>query len=479
MKLRDILERIEILKSNADPEMEITGVCSDSREIKPGNVFVAIKGYESDGNKYIPSAMAAGAVCVISEALPDDCAGVEVKDARKALALATANYYGNPASKLKVIGVTGTNGKTTTTNLIKEIIERTTGAKVGLIGTNENMIGDLSIEASRTTPGADELQKLFSMMVEAGCEYVVMEVSSHALYLDRVYGIEFEVGVFTNLTQDHLDFHKTMEEYGKAKAKLFQISKVGVVNMDDSYAHMMTENAACPIFTVSTEHDEADLVAKNIVLKADSVNFCALMLGNLERVRLGIPGMFSVYNALSALAVCINLGISLEDASAALGKCSGIKGRAEVVPTGRDFTVLIDYAHTPDAIENILNTVRGFAKGRVILLFGCGGDRDSSKRHIMGEIGTRLADFCVITSDNPRTEEPRAIIKDILSGISDKNGKYIVIENRKEAIGWAIEHAETDDVIILAGKGHETYQIIGKTYHHFDEREVVAEFLNK
>lgn len=479
MKLRDVLKNTDIIEFRADLETEITGVSSDSRNIKPGNVFVAIKGFESDGHKYIPNAIKAGAVCVICDELPEGVPGAVAADTRKALSVMTANFFGNPASKMKIIGVTGTNGKTTTTLLVKEILENVTGAKVGLVGTISNMIGDVELETSRTTPGADELQTLFAQMADAGCEYVVMEVSSHALALDRVYGIDFEIGVFTNLTQDHLDFHGTMEEYGKAKAKLFDICKKGIINMDDEYYRLITENAKCDIFTVSAERNEADLVAKDIKLRADGVVFCALAIGKLEKIRLGIPGMFSVYNGLTALAVCVNLGISLEDAAEALSKCKGVKGRAEVVPTGRDFTILIDYAHTPDALENILKTAKGYAKGRVVALFGCGGDRDSKKRPIMGKIAVENADFTIVTSDNPRTEEPRAIINDILAGIKCPKSKYTVIENRKEAIGWAIENARPDDVIILAGKGHETYQTIGKENHHFDEREIVAEFLAK
>lgn len=479
MKLGEVLKNIDVVSCGISMDTEITGVSCDSRKILPGCLFVAIKGFESDGNKYIPAALSAGAACVLGDSIPDGVEGIRVRDGRKALSVATANFYGNPASKLKIIGITGTNGKTTTTNLVKEIIEKALGEKVGLIGTNSNMIGGRELPASRTTPGADELQELFSDMVREGCRYAVMEVSSHALALDRVYGINFEVGAFTNLTRDHLDFHKTMEEYGKAKAKLFSVSKKGIVNIDDQYAGLIMENAKCPIFKISTLDDRADLTAKNIVLKADGVSFSALTIGKLIKVRLGIPGMFSVYNALTALAVCLNLGVSLEDAVKALGECHGIKGRAEVVPTGRDFSVLIDYAHTPDAVENIIKTVKGYAKGRVVVLFGCGGDRDKTKRPIMGNIATELADFAVITSDNPRTEDPNAIIEDILKGVKARKDKYKVIENRREAIGWAVKNAKPDDVIILAGKGHETYQVIGKENHHFDEREIVAEFLKK
>lgn len=479
MKLSELISCIDN-KCFADPEIEINGISCDSRSTKPGDVFVAVRGYESDGHSYIGKAVENGAVCVICEEAPSvPIPYVLCDNTRRALALVSAEFYGRPAEKLKIVGVTGTNGKTTTTNLIKSVIERATGAKVGLIGTIGNMIGDEMLDTERTTPESCELQKLFREMVDAGCEYAVMEVSSHALYLDRVYGVEFEVGVFTNLTQDHLDFHKTMDAYAEAKAMLFSQCRKGAINMDDPYATFMTTSAKCPVMLFSARSQEADLTSMDVRLSAEGVLFSALTLGELRRIRLGIPGMFSVYNALAALAAAMQLGISLEDASTALNGSACVKGRAEVVPTGRDFTVLIDYAHTPDAVENILKTAKGFAKGRVVALLGCGGDRDRTKRPIMGKLAVDLADFVIITSDNPRTEEPGEIIKDILKGVEGTKTPYEVIENRKEAIGWAINHAQKDDVIVLAGKGHETYQIIGKTKYHFDEREVVAEFLKE
>ncbi len=481
MKLKELLRGVNIIECHADADMEIGGVSYDSRSTKGGDMFVAIAGYTSDGHEYIAAAVERGAVCVMCQRIPelDSIPYVLVDDTRKGLALASAHFFGDPAEKMKIVGVTGTNGKTTTTSLIKSMLEKSEGAKVGLIGTNCNMIGDIEVGTERTTPESYELQKLFKDMYEAGCEYVIMEVSSHALYLSRVYGINFEVGVFTNLTRDHLDFHKTMEEYGEAKALLFKQSKKGVINIDDEYAEMMIKAVECPVYTYSAKTDEADLTAKSIELKPDGVSFCALEIGKLEKVKLGIPGEFSVYNGLAAIATVVNLGIDLETACKTLSESHGVKGRAEVVPTGRDFTVIIDYAHTPDALENILKTVKGFAKGRVVALFGCGGDRDKTKRPIMGKIGVELADLAIITSDNPRTEDPSAIINDILQGVTGKKKSYKVIENRREAIGWALKNALPDDIILLAGKGHEDYQIIGKEKHHFDEREVVAEFLSQ
>jgi UDP-N-acetylmuramoyl-L-alanyl-D-glutamate--2,6-diaminopimelate ligase len=341
------------------------------------------------------------------------------------------------------------------------------------------MIGDIELHTERTTPESNELQELFAKMYDAGCEYVVMEVSSHALFLDRVYGITFEAAVFTNLTEDHLDFHPTMEDYGKAKAILFTMCRKGAVNIDDEYAHLMLEAATAPILKYSMSDSAAELHAEDVVLHDDSVSFTAVYNNEKCNASLAIPGKFSVYNALSAISAAIMLGIELKSAVAALAQCHGVMGRAEVVPTGRDFTIIIDYAHTPDALENIISTVRGIARGRVVTLFGCGGDRDSKKRPIMGSIAAEKSDFVIVTSDNPRTEEPGAIINDILQGMQDTKTPYVVIENRREAIGWAIKNAQPRDIIILAGKGHETYQILGREKVHFDEREVVAEYLSE
>ena len=478
MKLSEIISKIDVIRMTADPDMEINGISYDSRSTAPGDMFVAVTGYESDGHRYIGAAVERGAVCVLCEREPEtDIPYVLVENTRRGLALASKNYFRDPTSSMKLVGVTGTNGKTTTTTLIKTIIEKTLGAKVGLIGTNGNMIGDAFLPTERTTPESYELYKLFREMADAGCGYAVMEVSSHALYLDRVCGLTFEVGVFSNLTQDHLDFHKTMDAYAEAKAILFTKCRHGVINIDDPYAHVMLNAATCPVMTYSVDDDGADLVAKRLRMHADSVEFCALTTGNIEAIRLGIPGRFSVYNGLAAYGACISLGIAPSDVAAALNECHGVKGRAEVVPTGRDFTILIDYAHTPDALENIITTVKEVAKGRTVTLFGCGGDRDRTKRPIMGRIASELSDFVIVTSDNPRTEEPGAIISDILEGMKDTQTPYVVIENRRDAIAWAIHNARKDDVIILAGKGHETYQILGKKKIHFDEREAVAEIL--
>lgn len=479
MKLRDILKDIEITEMGADPDTDISAVEADSRKVSGGALFVAVVGYESDGHRFIPSAAEKGAVCVLCEKKPEiDIPYVITKDTRKGLAMSSANFYDRPSDKMKIVGVTGTNGKTTTTSIIKFLIEQTTGAKVGLIGTNGNMIGFENIDTERTTPESNELQALFAKMYDAGCSYVVMEVSSHALYLDRVYGVKFDVGCFTNLTEDHLDFHKTMEEYGRAKAILFDRCRVGSINIDDEYGKVIKENAKSPCVTCSVK-EKADFCAENIILRDDGVEF-DLVHGDLSyNVKLAIPGEFNIYNAMTALSACSLLGIPIQKAAEAIKSFGGVMGRAEVVNTGRDFTVIIDYAHTPDALENIIKTVRGYAAGRVVTLFGCGGDRDVLKRPIMGKIAAELSDFVIVTSDNPRTEVPEKIIEDILEGLKDTATPYTVIENRKEAIGWAVANAKSRDIIILAGKGHETYQIIGKEKFHFDEREIVAEFLGE
>ena len=478
MKLWELIDGIETVKTACSPDTEIAGITNDSRKVGPGYAFIAVRGYESDGHRYIQSAAEKGAAVVICEEEPScPVPYVVVENSRAAEALIAANFYCRPAERLKMVGVTGTNGKTTTTNLVKHIIESATGEKCGLIGTNMNMIGDVELPAERTTPDSIELQELLRRMADEGCAYCVMEVSSHALYLDRVKGIRFAVGAFTNLTEDHLDFHETMDAYAEAKSRLFGMCDRAVINLDDEYAGLMQSAAACPVYTFSVSSNDATLTAKDIRLKQNGVSFCTLTDCGIKKIRLAIPGMFSVYNAMCAISIAVSLGIKMDDAINALGECSGVQGRAEVVPTGRDFTVLIDYAHTPDALENILKTVRGFAEGRVVLLFGCGGDRDRSKRHIMGEIAVRLADYVYITSDNPRTEVPMDIINEILEGVRGTKTPYEVIENRREAIRTAIANARQGDVIILAGKGHETYQIIGREKLHFDEREEVRDAL--
>ncbi len=478
MKLKALLKDVKVLKIFAETDTEIGGISYDSRNTIKNDLFVAIRGFESDGHKFVGAAVNAGASVIICEERPvEEIPYILVENSREALAIVSRNYFGDPASKMTLIGVTGTNGKTTTTMLIKHVLEDLTGEKAGLIGTNQNMIGEKVLPTERTTPESFELQKLISQMAVEGCKYVIMEVSSHSLALDRVAGLRFEVAVFTNLTQDHLDFHKTMEEYAGAKALLFERCNKAAINIDDEWGGYMCERAKCPVFTYSETKLEADLVAKDIRLSPSNVKFCALAMNSLERVSLDIPGKFSVYNAMSVISAGLLLDLPLNKVCESLRTAKGVQGRVEVVPTSEDFTILIDYAHTPDALENVIKSMKEVTQGRVVVVFGCGGDRDRTKRPIMGEIATSLADFSIITSDNPRTEVPSEIIAEIVAGIKVPKNRYKVIEDRREAIAYAIDSHLEGDLIILAGKGHETYQIIGKTKYHMDEREIVAEHL--
>ena len=479
MKLAELLSGIEIKEGCYDPELEITGVSYDSRQTKPGEAFVAIPGFASDGYRFIPKALERGAAVVICEREPEQKTQyVQVASCRRALARLGANWFSHPADKMTMIGVTGTNGKTSITYLLKTVLEQTLGAKVGLIGTIQNMIGTEAIHTERTTPESFELQKLFADMRDAGCTHVIMEVSSHALVLHRADQIRFNAAVFTNLTEDHLDFHKTMDAYCDAKAMLFRRCETGAVNVDDAYAKRIMEQAECRLLTYSAQGNHAALTAEHIGLFSDRVEFDAAYEGERASVTLGIPGIFSVYNALGVIAAALALDIPLAKIADALRTAQSVKGRVEVVPTpGKDYTVIIDYSHTPDSLENILRAVRGFCTGRIIAVFGCGGDRDPFKRPVMGKIAAELSDLAIVTSDNPRTEDPYKILRQILAGMQDTETPYEVIESRVSAIGRAMELAQKDDVIVLCGKGHETYQEIGHEKHHLDEREVVASYL--
>ncbi len=478
MKLSDLLNGLEILSATADMDMEISDVSYDSRATRPGDLFVAMTGFAVDGHAFIGKAVEAGAAAVLCEKVPAEAVPyVQVENSRRALAVVGANFFGHPADSMTMLAVTGTNGKTTTTYLLKSILEQKAGARVGLIGTNQNMIGDEIIPTERTTPESFELQKLFARMRDAGCTHVVMEVSSHALALDRVYGVHYRTAVFTNLTQDHLDFHNTMEEYCDAKAILFGRCDTGVCNSDDSWTPRLLREASCRRFSYGVK-SAADLRAEEIELAADHIAFTAVTAEKRVPVRVHIPGGFMVYNTLGVLGAALSLGISPEESADALSRVSHVKGRVEVVPTpGKDYTVLIDYAHSPDGMENVLSSVKGFAKGRTVALFGCGGDRDRTKRPRMGAVAAEIADFVVVTTDNPRTEKPADIIADILPGVEGKGTPYTVVEDRIEAIHWAMDNALPGDVIVLCGKGHETYQEINHVKYHMDEREIVAEYL--
>ena len=478
MKLQELLKTVETIEIHADPETQISGITADSRKVRENDLFVAISGFTSDGNRFIPMAMEKGAAVVVTAKKPQiDVPYVLVPSDRKALAQCAAALYGHPSRAMTMIGITGTNGKTSVTWLLKQVLEQNLGAKVGLIGTMENHIGDVVEEALRTTPESNELQQLYARMRDAGCTHCVMEVSSHAITLDRVAGVHFDVAAFTNLTEDHLDFHGTMEAYCDAKAELFRRCDKAVLNADDGWFDRFADAASCPVLTTSAKN-AAGLYAKDLQMLSDGIRFTAVYGEEEAPVCVPIPGKFTVYNTLTVLGVALQLGIRLADAAEALSKVQGVKGRIEVAPTpGKDFTVLIDYAHTPDGLENVLSSVRDFCKGRLIAVFGCGGDRDPIKRPIMGRIGVELADISIITSDNPRTEDPMTIISHIVKGADEAQGSYKVIENRVNAIGYAMDIAEKDDIIVLAGKGHETYQEIMGVKHHLDEREVVAAHL--
>ncbi len=473
MRLSELLKDIDTVSSYTDKE--IGGMTHDSRTLQKGDVFFCIKGSASDGHQYAKQALEKGAAAIITERQLGLDGEISVSDTHDAYAVAASNYYGNPERQLTLIGVTGTKGKTTTTKLIKSVLE-TAGKKVGLIGSIQNEIGEEAIHAENTTPDAMELMELYARMVKAGCEYCVMEVSSHALDQKRIGKSHYKVAVFTNLSQDHLDYHANMEEYFKAKAKLFSICDGAVINADDPYGQRLISHASCPVTTFSME-GKGDLNALNPVYHSDSVSFDFFYQGVVSKLSFGMPGVFSVKNALAAIGACLRLGISIRTAVEGIERVKGVRGRCEIIPTGRDFTVICDHAHAPDALENVLSALKGTAKGRLVALFGCGGDRDRTKRPKMAQAAAKYADFVIITSDNPRTEDPSEIIKEIVVGMSGSSTPYVVIENRVEAIFYAIQHALPGDTIVLAGKGHEDYQIIGHEKIHLDEREVVADAL--
>lgn len=482
MTLEMLLRDVECTTS-AELGTEISAITSDSRKIEKNGLFICIKGMRSDGHDFAPQVIENGAAAVVCErdlGLGDR--QIIVPSARRAFCEICENLYGRPLEKLKLVGITGTNGKTTTTYILKHILEDN-GRKVGLIGTICNMIGDEVIPTEYTTPDTLELHALFAKMRDAGCDICFMEVSSQALEQGRVEGLTFACGCFTNLTQDHLDVHGTMENYFAAKCKIFPMSRRICINADDKWSDkiVLTAEQESNTLRFGADSDKAQCRASNMAFAADGVQFDISCSGTTLRAGLPIPGRFSVYNALAAVSIAVQLGVPFENAVKSLSTATGVKGRAEVYPTGEDFTVVIDYAHAPDEVENILNAMRAVMKkeGRLVALLGCGGDRDPLKRPIMGEAAAKLADFVIVTSDNPRTEEPAEIIRQILPGVEKHTTPYVVIENRREAIEYAICNAKKDDVIVLAGKGHETYQIIGKVKTHFDEREVLAEVFDR
>ena len=475
MKLSTLLKDVETL--NVYEDVEVERVTDNNKDNLENALYVCIDGNRVDGHSLAKTAVKMSAVAVLTSYDLGIVNQIIVKNTRQAYAKISANFYGNPAEKLKLIGVTGTNGKTSTAFFIKGILENI-GKKCGIIGTVKNCVGNSESEATLTTPEPMKLHKLFSQMVDNGCEYCVMEVSSQGLHQERVCGLRFQGAVLTNITPEHLDYHGNMQNYTDAKLKLFQMSEFACINMDDDNIKSIKNKISCPISTVSAKYNEADYTAKNIVCTENGVKYEFVGMDCIGRIEIKIPGRFTIYNSLCAVGILLKMGFSIDDISNACKKLDYIKGRAEIVKTPRNFTVMIDYAHTPDGLESILQSVREFTKGRVITVFGCGGDRDKSKRAEMGRIAGDLSDLAVVTSDNPRTENPILIINDILYGMEKAKSRIAVIENRQQAIEFALGKARKGDLVLLAGKGHEVYQIIGNEKKPFDERQIVKDYLS-
>ena len=488
MKLTEILSGLEGLKSKGNLEIDVSNVTSDSREIKKGDMFVAIKGFDTDGHNYLQSAIANGAKVIMVEDLepvkaldlPEDVTLLLAKDTRKALAICSCNFYDNPSRKFKLIGITEKKKKTTTSFMVKEILQKQ-GKKVGLIGTIATYIGDKKLEDSdRTTPESSKLQKIFAQMEEEGCEAVVMEVSSQSLKLNRVYGCDFDMAIFTNFSEDHISAkeHPDMEDYFNSKLKLFEMAKVGFVNSDDIRTARIPKLFPDKEIMTYGIDNYCNLLAKDITITNSYVDFKVKLGTRNERVKVGIPGRFSVYNSLAAICIAQKMGCSPEVIKEALLEVR-VPGRSEMIDNKLEIPIMVDYAHSPESLENILQAVKSYTRGKVISVFGCGGDRDPGKRPIMGEISGRIADFTFITSDNPRTEDPEKIVRQIEEGIKKTQGKYIVITDRVSAIKEAIKMATKRDIIVLAGKGHEPYQEINGTKYPFDERIIVKELIEE
>ncbi len=461
-------------------DCEISFVTDDSRKVSEGCAFVCCSGASFDGHSFAKKAEEIGAKLIVCE----KDMGVEnqiiVKDSKKAYSLMCANFFDNPSRKMKMIGITGTNGKTTSTYLIKDILQQQ-GKRVGLMGTIRNMIDDQEIPAKFTTPQAWELNVLLNQMYKSGCEYVVMEVSSMALVQQRLYGIQFDVSVFTNLTQDHLDYHKTMDEYFKAKSMLFENSKSMVINIDDDYGKKLVEkykDTDKKIVTFSLEDDSADCTAKNIQLSGTGSKFIIVSFGSINRVEFPMPGRYSVQNAIGAILACANLGFDISKICSGMKNIKGVRGRCDVV-VKEPFTVICDYAHTPDGLENVLSSIKPFAENRLIVLYGCAGERDPKKRKYMTQAVVKYADFAVLTSDNPRGEDPQKILDDAIEGFEGSKVPYIAEIDRRKAIKTALDMLQYKDILILCGKGHEDYQVIDKITLYLDEHSIIEQYMKK
>lgn len=482
MKLEKVIEGLDVISIKGDINLDIANIEYDSRKVIEGTLFVCVKGFTVDGHKFIDSAIEKGAKAFLVEE-DIDIQGytfIRVENTRKSMAKVADNFCNHPSEKLGVIGVTGTNGKTSITTFLSEILKLNSN-KVGLIGTIKIFDGEKEVSSNSTTPESVDLQKNFNNMLDNGCDYCAMEVSSHSLALNRVDETKFKLGLFTNLTPDHLDFHRDLDDYRDAKEKLFyKTTLANIINIDDEGGKKIYENIKnldTPCYTYGID-TKSDFMAKDIKIDAAGVSYRLITPTYEEVIFVPVPGRFTVYNTLAVIAACYMLDIPRGVFQEALRTTGGVAGRFEVVPNNKGINVIVDYAHTPDALENVLKTAKEFAKGNIITVFGCGGDRDKSKRPLMGKIGQEFSDICFVTSDNPRTEDPKLIIEDILKGLDQKNKNYRVVVDRKEAIEEAIKFAKKDDIVIIAGKGHENYQIIGKTKYHFDDKEIAKECLN-
>ena len=484
MRLTQLLERLRYEVSQGSDGINVTELINDSRKVTEGSVFVCIRGAVSDGHAFARDVAEKGAAALVVEKdvdVPQNVTVIRVEDTRYALALMSAAYFGYPAEKLKVIGITGTKGKTTTTYMVKSILEGV-GHKVGLIGTIEALIGGKSIPANNTTPESYTIHKYFAEMVEAGCDSVVMEVSSQGLMLHRTAGIMFEIGIFTNLGEDHIgpNEHKDFEDYKRCKGILFTQCRLGIANVDDPWYEDVFKGATCKVETFGFT-EKADLRAVDIehITRPGYLGVRYHVSGLMDfDVEIDIPGDFSVYNSLTAIAVCRHFDVPVENIQKAL-KVAKVRGRIEMVKVSDEFTMMIDYAHNAMSLESLLHTLRDYKPERIVTIFGCGGNRSKTRRYEMGEVSGRMSDFTVITSDNPRFEEPQDIIDDIITGIKKTDGEYIAVCDRKEAIRYSIEHGRPGDVIVLAGKGHETYQEIKGVKYDMDDRILVKEVLEE
>ena len=484
MKLSSLIEKLDYELYSGSVDCDITTLTYDSRKVEEGSLFVCISGAVRDAHDFILDVIEKGAKAIIIEKDVEKVEGVtfiKVANSREALAITSAAYFGHPAEKLKTIGITGTKGKTTTTYMVKSILEKA-GMKTGLIGTIESIVGDERIPAVNTTPESYRVQELFKEMVDAGLDAVVMEVSSQALMQHRVSGFTFDIGVFTNLEPDHIgeNEHKDFADYMHCKSLLFQQCKTGIFNGDSEHIDGILKDHTCEVIKYGYGKDN-DLVAENVELLNEhgalGVKYHISGTTNMD-VEVNVPGTFSVYNSLTAVAICKQFNVAEDKIKAAL-KDVHVKGRIELVPVSKKFTVMIDYAHNAMALESLLTTLKAYEPGRLVCLFGCGGNRAKSRRYEMGEVSSKLADLTVVTSDNPRNEEPMDIINDILIGVHKADGEYVTIPDRKEAIRYCLTNAKEGDIVVLAGKGHEDYQEIKGVKHHMDERELIADIIKE